>query len=306
MHALRLWLALLPGACAAVDLWAASTAHAPAAWLEVAPALRVSDQAWSTAGDAQGNNPNILTEYTWEQQVELGLQGELGWCDHDGLLLRAGGWLGVAVAGDTQQSDYAADGRTSETFRTTGQAGGGWSWQGEAALGWRFTPGAHLAIEPEFSLSTWRQHLPIHDLTQSIPANTVANDVNSSYHTSWDMATAGATLRWQLAFNLLLSLRGQVGLGTFAGKGNLNGRDDLAQPVSFQQESDAWMWRGQAQLEFIDSTGWGYGARLGYEQWRAGSGEDRLRYGPDDATVTQFNGSSIDSMVLACDVRCVW
>ncbi len=306
MSALRLCLVMLPGVCAAVDLWEAGTAHAPAAWLEVAPAVRVSNQGWSIAGDAQGNNPDILTEYTWEQQVELGLQGEVGWCDHDGLMLRVGGWLGVAVAGDTRQSDYAEDGRTAETFRTDGQAKGGWSWQGEAALGWRFKPGDHLAIEPEFSLCTWRQHLPITDLTQSIPAEAEPADVDSSYHTSWDMVTIGATLRWQLAFDLLLSIRGQVGVGTFAGKGNLDGRSDLAQPVSFQHEASAWMWRGQAQLEFIDSTGWGYGARLGFEQWRASTGEDRLRYGTDDATMTQFNGSAVDSVVLACDVRCVW
>ena len=93
------------------------TGLAPETEFIVTGGYRVDDLNWNIAGDINGNNPNIISELTWDdlESYQLKFQGRLVWPNL--IALRgslAYGWL---FDGKNQDSDYSGDNRTFEYSR---------------------------------------------------------------------------------------------------------------------------------------------------------------------------------------------
>ncbi len=75
---------------------------------------RSDDLDWNIAGDINGNNPNVLSELTWDdvESYQVKLQGSIVWPNI--IALRGYANYGWVFDGDNQDSDYLGDNRTFE------------------------------------------------------------------------------------------------------------------------------------------------------------------------------------------------
>ena len=79
---------------------------------------RKDDLDWNIAGDINGDNPNVLSELTWEdvESYQVKLQGAIVWPNR--IAMRGYVNYGWIFDGDNQDSDYLGDNRTFEFSRS--------------------------------------------------------------------------------------------------------------------------------------------------------------------------------------------
>ena len=89
---------------------------------------RVDDLDWSIAGNINGNNPNVLSELTWDdvESYQVKLQGNFVWPN----IIALKGYVnyGWIFDGDNQDSDYLGDNRTLEFSRSNNSTDDDYVW----------------------------------------------------------------------------------------------------------------------------------------------------------------------------------
>ncbi len=114
---------------------------------EVGYGYRRDSFDWNIAGDLQGNNPNILSELKWEDllihEIHMGVRVDL----KKDFVLKGSINYGVIVAGDNQDSDYAADNREMEFSRSNNDADKGIPW----TVSWGLVTDSGLFRNPSVS-----------------------------------------------------------------------------------------------------------------------------------------------------------
>ena len=99
---------------------------------------RSDDLDFNIAGDINGNNPNIISELTWEdlESYQVKFQGSLVW---PGIIALKGsanyGWI---FNGKNQDSDYGGDNRTFEYSRSNNNTDDNNVWDASLAVGYPF------------------------------------------------------------------------------------------------------------------------------------------------------------------------
>ena len=97
---------------------------------------RRDDLDWNIAGDINGNNPNVLSELTWDdvESYQVKLQGNFVWPNIIALKGYANyGWI---FDGDNQDSDYLGDNRTFEFSRSNNNTDDHYVWDASVAIGY--------------------------------------------------------------------------------------------------------------------------------------------------------------------------
>jgi Protochlamydia outer membrane protein len=146
------------------------TGLAPETEFIVTGGYRVDDLNWNIAGDINGNNPNIISELTWDdlESYQLKFQGRLVWPNL--IALRgslAYGWL---FDGKNQDSDYSGDNRTFEYSRSNNATDDDRVWDASLAVGYPFRFGRTVigTFTPLAGYSHHEQQLNISDGFQTI------------------------------------------------------------------------------------------------------------------------------------------
>jgi len=108
---------------------------------------RRDDLDWSIAGDSSGNNPNILSELTWDdlESYQVKFQGNLVWPNI--IALRGLADYGWISDGENQDSDYYGDNRTWEFSRSNNNSDDGDVWDVSLAIGYPFRAAAPYRCE---------------------------------------------------------------------------------------------------------------------------------------------------------------
>lgn len=132
---------------------------------------RVDDLGWSIAGDINGNNPNVLSELTWDdvESYQLKFQGSIVWPDI--IAFRGYANYGWIFDGDNHDSDYLGDNRTFEFSRSNNSTDDDYVWDASLAIGYPFRFGHAVVgtITPLLGYSYHEQNLNIADGNQIIP-----------------------------------------------------------------------------------------------------------------------------------------
>jgi hypothetical protein len=78
---------------------------------------RIDTLDWSIAGDTTGNNPNVLSELTWDSLniLQIGIESDISIGQK--VYMRGNLSGGYIYSGEVRDSDYAADNRTLEFSR---------------------------------------------------------------------------------------------------------------------------------------------------------------------------------------------
>ena len=226
--------------------------------LEMNIGSRVDQFDWNIAGDSYGNNPNVLSELTWEnlEIAEVNGKGRLIMINNHapfGGMAKVKVNYGEIQSGDNQDSDYEFDNRIGEWSRSNNRADDGsvFDFTTGAGLVFRSRSGK-VMVSPLAGYSYHAQYLTIHDGYQTIsldnpfststaydppPAGPFAG-LDSTYDAVWNSGWIGVDL--ELSPARFLEIHGFVELHSaeYRAEANWNLRSDLEHPVSFKHESN--------------------------------------------------------------------
>jgi len=285
--------------------------------IETSYAYRQDNLDWNIAGNLQGENPNILSELTWEDllihEMRLAIRTTL----NRPFFLKGSIHYGVIVDGDNQDSDYAADDREMEFSRSNNSADKGSTLDGLFGAGYNFRLfSGRFNVIPLVGYSIHQQHLSMTDGYQTItweggPPLGSFDGLDSTYDTQW----RGPWVGLDLVLNIKKFAKYLPPLSFFASQeyhwadyyaqADWNLRDDFMHPKSFEHEAD-----GTGSLFCLGVRAYindRWSLTFGYEEevWSAEDGIDRVFLA--DATIisTRLNEVNWQSAVyqVGCSIR---
>jgi outer membrane autotransporter protein len=235
---------------------------------------------WNIAGDINGNNPNVVSELTWDdlESYQLKFQGGLVWPN---LIAVRGslayGWL---FDGKNQDSDYLGDNRTFEFSRSNNTTDEDEVWDASLAVGYpaRFGRTVIATVTPLVGYSHHEQQLNISDGYQTIPSVGPFEGLDSSYDTKWKGPWIGIDMHFKAAEIKSFAHRFETYLtyeyhwADFEAEANWNLRDDLAHPKSFSHDTNGNGFVIGAGINYRLTQHWALNFNFDYQDWSTDSG----------------------------------
>jgi hypothetical protein len=262
------------------------TRLAPETEFTVTGGYRVDDLDWNIAGDINGNNPNIISELTWDdlESYQLKLQGRLVWPNL--IALRgslAYGWL---FDGKNQDSDYWGDNRTFEFSRSNNRTDDDQVWDASLAIGYPFRFGRTVigTVTPLVGYSHHEQQLNISNGFQTIatpgftPPVGPFGGLDSSYETKWRGPWLGIDMHFKAAEVKSFAQRIETYVtyeyhwADFEAVANWNLTNNFAHPKSFKHDTDGTGYVIGAGINCMLTQHWALNLHLDYQEWSTDSG----------------------------------
>jgi hypothetical protein len=277
--------------------------------ISLSTGFRVDDLNWNIAGNLSGSNPNILSELTWSnlETLQATVSGRAlvnGW-----LYMRGSLGYGWTFDGDNLDSDFSGNDRTQEYSRSSNSAEGGRLFDGSIGLGYPFSfLSGRLSLSPLVGGSYSAQKLTLRDGVQVIassPSTPPAGPIqglDSTYDASWLGPWLGIDVSFAIADKVLLFGSVEYHWAAFEAQGNLNLRNDLAHPRSFEHDADGKGVLLQLGIEYLLTGPWSLNLAFNYQKWSAGPGIDRLYYANGSVAETRLNEVDWDSYALMLGV----
>jgi hypothetical protein len=285
--------------------------------IEVGYGYRQDSLDWNIAGDLQGNNPNVLSELTWEDllihEIHIGLRVDL----KRSIFLKGSINYGVIVDGENQDSDFAADNREMEFSRSNNDADQGSTLDGLFGVGYRFQLfSKSLSIIPLAGYSYHRQHLTMTDGYQTItwvggPSLGAFEGLDSTYEAEWRGPWIGldVTLETENFTKAILPMSFYFGWeyhwADYYAEADWNLRDDFMHPKSFEHEADGTGIVSNLGVRLHLNPRWS--VTLGYEteEWSTEEGVDRVFLTNGTVVTTRLNEVNwhSDVVLLSCSIR---
>jgi hypothetical protein len=271
--------------------------------LDLRTGYRTDDFDWNIAGDTTGNNPNVLSEWTWRDLRIFQTEGAIRTLMNDVFCLRASFDYGRIYDGRVQDSDFAGNNRTVEFSRSNNSADGGNTLDAVAGLGYQFRFGRFRFI-PLAGYSYHKQNLTLKDGFQTLsvptpgatppPVGPIAG-LDSTYDATWQGPWLGFDLFFRACERLTLFGTFEHHWADYKAKANLNLRTDLAHPTSFEHKADGTGFLVKVGADYILKGPWSLGLTVDYEEWSTGPGTDRAYYVHSPPVDTRLNGVSWNS-----------
>jgi len=258
---------------------------------------RVDDLDWNIAGDINGNNPNILSELTWDdiEIYQLKLEGRLIWPNI--IAFRGALTYGWIFDGENQDSDYFGDNRTLEFSQSNNSTDDDDVWDVSLAVGYPARIGKTVigTITPLAGYSHHEQQLNLTDGYQSIPDLGPFPGLDSSYDTEWKGPWLGIDLHFKAAEIKSFAHRFETYLtyeyhwADFDAEGNWNLRDDLDHPKSFKQDTDGDGYVIRAGFNFTLTQHWALNFNYDYQDWTMDDGTSKVFFADGTNVKTRLN-----------------
>jgi len=258
---------------------------------------RKDDLDWNIAGDINGDNPNVLSELTWEdvESYQVKLQGAIVWPNR--IAMRGYVNYGWIFDGDNQDSDYLGDNRTFEFSRSNNNTDDDDLWDASLAIGYplRFGQTVLGTLTPLFGYSYHEQNLDITDGYQTIPDLGPFPGLDSSYDTEWHGPWIGFDLRFKARKIAAFAHRFETYFTyeyhwvDYNAEADWNLRDDFAHPKSFEHDADGNGWKIGTGFNVWLHRNWALNFNYDYQDWSIDDGRDKV-YFPDGRTAkTKLN-----------------
>ena len=271
---------------------------------------RRDDLNWNIAGDSSGNNPNVLSELTWNdlESFQVNFQGRLVWPNVVALRGKADyGWI---YDGENQDSDYAGNNRTFEFSRSNNDTDDDNVWDVSLAIGYPFRTGKPITatFTPLVGYSHHEQNLTVTDGYQTIPPLGSFAGLNSSYDTEWEGPWIGIDMCFRAGeprnfierFETYFSY--EYHWADYHAEGNWNLRDDLRHPKSFEHDADGTGWIFGAGLNFMLQRNIALNVNFDYQNWSTDNGNDKVFFSDGTTAKTQLNEVNWTSYALGLGI----
>ena len=243
---------------------------------------RNDDLKWNIAGDSSGNNPNVLSELTWDNLniFQVGVKNKTIF---RGVYFRGYLQYGWIISGDNQDSDYLGDNRTFEFSRSNNSTDDDNTWDTSAGIGYQFNLGTGLiGFAPLFGYSYHEQNLRITNGNQTIPPTGPFEGLDSTYETEWKGPWVGLDLIIRSPDKTTLLDDFELGFGfeyhwaDYNADANWNLRTDLAHPKSFEHDADGQGFVLSADWSIFFKRNWALNLTANYQTWDTDPGMDRV------------------------------
>jgi len=262
---------------------------------------------WNIAGDINGNNPNILSELTWDdlESYQVKFQGSLVWPNIVALKGSANyGWI---FDGDNQDSDFAGDNRTLEFSRSNNSTDDGNVWDASLAIGYPFRFGQNVkgTITPLVGYSYHEQNLTITNGNQTIPNSGPFPGLDSSYDTEWKGPWIGLDMRFKagaiktFAHRLEPYFTYEYHWADYHAEADWNLRDDFAHPKSFEHNTNGTGYVIAAGLNIVLHRNLALNFNYDYQDWSTDDGTDKVFFADGTSVKTQLNEVNWTSWALS-------
>lgn len=221
-----------PVAAAGADTEAASTVR-----LSGGPSYTAGWLDWNIAGDINAGSPSVLSELLYDALQGVGATIGIS-VDIDRLQLVGATTLNLVVAGNVQDSDYAADEREDEFSRKLFGAGVG-SGIGSWSMG-VLTPlvrlGSRGSISAYGGYGANRQTVRMIGATSVIPASGLLSVPDSVYSATWVGPMGGFQVDCRFG-GMQAGLHAIYHRVSYSADADWGPRTDLAHPLSFTHEA---------------------------------------------------------------------
>jgi hypothetical protein len=273
--------------------------------LSLSTGYRVDDLNWNIAGNISGSNPNVLSELTWSDLEILQAVVSGRALVNERVYLRGSFGYGWTFSGDNLDADFSGNDRTQEFSRSSNSADGSTVLDAALGLGYQFAfLSGKFRLSPLLGYSYSSQALTLKDGVQVIatpgltpPAGPIQG-LDSSYDATWRGPWLGIDLSFEITERVTLFGSLEYHWGTFDGEGNLNLRNDLAHPTSFEQDADAKGFLIAFSADYRLAGPWSLTMSFNYQKWSTDSGVDRLYYASGSVAETRLNEANWDTYAL--------
>jgi hypothetical protein len=270
--------------------------------LTLSAGYRVDDFRWNIAGSS--NNPNILSELTWSNLETIQATAKGTAVVNTWLYLRGSLGYGYTFSGHNQDSDYSGNDRTQEYSRSSNRAEDGRALDAAMGIGYRFSfLSGRFTVSPLLGYSYSEQKLTQKDGVQVIASGSTPSlgpiqGLDSSYETSWMGPWLGIDLSFEITERIILSGSFEYHWASYDAEGDLNLRNDLAHPKSYEHDADGKGLLITLGAEVLLSGPWALNLAFTYQKWSTDPGVDRLYYASGSVQETRLNEVNWDSWAL--------
>jgi hypothetical protein len=270
--------------------------------ISLSTGYRVDNLSWNIAGSTYGTNPNILSELTWSdlETFEAAVSGRV--LVNEWLYVRGSFGYGWTFSGDNLDSDFLGNNRTQEYSRSSNSADGGTVLDAAIGFGYQFSfLSGRLRLAPLLGYSYSSQNLALNDGAQVMatpgltPPVGPIHGLDSTYDASWLGPWLGVDLSVEITKKLTLFGSFEYHWATYDAEGNLNLRNDLAHPKSFEHDADGKGFLVAFSAEYLLAGPWSLNMSLNYQRWSTDPGLDRLYYAGGSVAQTRLNEVNWDS-----------
>jgi hypothetical protein len=292
-------------------LWGNSEATEIGTHLEFGGGYRVDNLNWNIAGDSNGNNPNILSELTWEDidifQLKAGIRSTIG----EAFYVRGSLGYGWVFDGQNQDSDYSGDNRTLEWSRSNNATDNGNVVDATLGVGYQIKAAANrLKLIPIVGYSYSDQYFNITDGVQTVSEPALApagstplplgpfSGLNSTYDSEWYGPWIGIDLLFDAGEKVTLFGGFEYHWANFNAEADWNLRSDFAHPKSFEHDADGTGIIMSLGGEYHLTKPWYLSLNINYQDWSTDPGLDRLFFSDGSTTETRLNEVNWDSLAI--------
>jgi len=243
----------------------------------------LQDLRWSIAGNANGQNPNVLSELKWK-----GVAATITGMHLQYRIFRQWQLEGeyahlFFLSGRVYDTDYGSNDRTNKVYDQRFNAGKGGADRWQAGLANRIPVTSNISITPSAGYGIFHQTLYIIGNSFSLP------DLNSTYKTKWTGPYA----------QILCSVAPTKKLGMNAGlrysqvqyraSANWNLIREFNHPESFRHTANGYGTHAQAAILYHASRMHSLGISGSYSCWQTGRGIDEQYLSTGASQQTQLN-----------------
>jgi opacity protein-like surface antigen len=258
---------------------------------------------WNIAGDNSGNNPNILSELTWDDLEILQIKFQNKTVIPNIFYFRASVSYGWIYDGENQDSDYLGDNRTLEYSRSNNNADDGDVWDASVGIGYPLRLGVNeiWTITPLVGYSYHEQNLKMTDGNQTIatppftPPLGPFSGLDSTYETEWKGPWIGLDLyiKAKKVESLPQRIEPYVSIeyhwADYSAEADWNLRPDFEHPKSFEHKADGDGWVLGVGFNFFLNPNWLLNFNYDYQDWSTDNGTDKTFFSNGTTSKTQLN-----------------
>ncbi len=256
---------------------------------------------WNKAG--RDNNPNILSELTWENIDVATLSAGTTLFLKENWFIKADFSIGYIFDGENQDSDYLGDNRTLEFSRSNNGADEGATYDISLATGYRWQPNSVVELRPLVGISYHAQNLKMVDGQQTLsvapyqtyPVGPIPG-LDSSYDSTWLSPWLGLDSIFTISDKFKIGLGFEYHYALYDATADWNLRGDRAHPESFTMEAKGSGLIGQIEGQYQITPKLSLNLDINYQDWSADKDGKQVIYWADDTTTKlKFNEVHWDS-----------
>jgi hypothetical protein len=251
----------------------------PGLQLSVTSGYRQEDLRWSIAGNANGQNPNILSELRWKNVggPVTGIHLQYSFFDH--WQLEGEYEHTFFLSGKVSDTDYGGNNRTNTVYAQQFNAGKGGADRWLAGLAYQISVTNKFSITPSAGYGLFHQALYLSG----------SPDLNSTYKTKWRGPYGQVLCSTGLTKKLSTTAGFRYNQVRYRASANWNLIREFSHPESFLHTANGYGINLHTSFLYRASAIHSIGIKGSYSRWQTGRGIDELYLVNGGSEQTQLN-----------------